>query len=145
MTTIDLKKNPTGMHLWVEREGKRHATILKEALTEVFEDTPVVPGITKGGSRIRGTIPYDTRTQIQSLARSLHSSNGRRTQFKEDSWKFIIRSLKPGDHMAFVWTAKHAELVHNGANGVPGTFWATIMAQKLPWLIDAAAKRHPSK
>lgn len=141
MTTIDLNRDPTGMHLWAKREGKRHAKILKEALLEVFEDTPVVPGIKKGGSRIRGTIPFDTHR----LAKSLKSSNGRRTLVGETSWRTIIRWIQPGDHISFVWQAPYAHHVHNGANGVPGTHWVTIMSQKLPWIIDEVAKRNPTK
>lgn len=147
MTKIDLKKNPAGMHLWVDREMSRHATILKEAITAVFEDTPVVPGIAKGGSRIRGTIPYDRK----ALAKSLRSRTRRRTIYGKDSWRAIVKGIKNGDTVDFTWgnTGKYpvdyAQWVHSGANGIPGTYWATIMAQKLPWLIDEAAKRHPSK
>jgi hypothetical protein len=119
---------------------KYHEKVVKAAWTEVFEDTPVVPGIAKGGSRIRGTIPYDT----WRLAESLRSTTGRRTQYGMNSWRNIIRTYHAGDKLSFTWgygIDNYARRVHDGGRGIPGTFWTTIMAHKLPYELKSASER----
>lgn len=128
-----------GWALKFERDMEK---VMKEALTEVFTTTPVIPGVTRGGTRQRGTIPYDSRV----LAESLRSRTPRRTRYGSTSWQAVINNMRAGDTIDFTWGAgprrvDYVRFVHDGANGVPGTFWILIMQQKMPWAIDAAMER----
>lgn len=121
-----------------EKIDKHNKRAMQAALTRVFETTPVVPGIEQGRARQRGTIPYG---RTKRLSESLKSSNTRRSLYGSESWRTIIRWLQPGDTASFTWQAPYVNYVHFGANGVPGTYWVTIMGQKLPWELDAAFRR----
>jgi hypothetical protein len=117
------------------------ADVVSEAVIETFNDTPVVPGIAKGGSRVRGTIPYDT----QQLADSLRSRiNGRTVAVGQESFRAAAAQFKMNDRLSFGWgygAAPYARWVHNGANGVRGTFWTDVMKARFPVYLDIAAAR----
>lgn len=126
-----------GLDMWGKDATAASVKVFGRALHLTLESIPVVPGIAKGGSRIRGTIPYDRR----KLAKSLRSSNGRQTKVGETSYIAICRGIKPGDHITFRWgTVKgnYARLIHDGGNGLPGTHWTTVMLQRFPQYMKQA-------
>jgi len=128
---------------WVTKSEKVLNAVTSTAVSNMLADIEIVPGINRGGSRVRGTIPRD----IGALARSLESSlmgSTAITQSGEESHVLVAGQMKAGDTATFIWGGKdapYAKDVHYGANGVPGTFWIDVAAGKWQGYVTAAAAK----
>lgn len=126
---------------WARKTQKRTDIIVKQSVNDLTAGIEVAPGITRGGSRKKGTIPRD----LGALAASLKSSLNGSTSFTgAESAVLVAGSMKAGDVAHFSWggaVAPYAAAVHYGARGVQGTFWIDVAANKWPQYVDAATKR----
>lgn len=115
---------------WARMTRQRTEFVLKQATNNMLRSVEVVPGISRGGARVRGTIPRDLGALAGSLQSTLYGSTSM-TQSGQNSHVFAIAAMQPGDLIRFTWggaVAPYAYPVHYGANGVPGTFWIDEMA-----------------
>lgn len=128
---------------WVAKVGKVQDAVVSTAVSDMLADIEIVPGINRGGSRKRGTIPRDLGALARSLESTLMGSTAI-TQRGEASWTFAAGEMKAGDVATFLWGGKdapYARAVHYGANGVPGTFWIDVAAGKWQSYVDDAVRR----
>jgi hypothetical protein len=127
---------------WVSQTEKVIDAVFSQATNDMINSADIVPGINRGGSRIKGTIPRD----LGPLAASLQSSlNGGTAIGGATGWTLIAGNLKAGDFARFAWggnIAPYAADVHYGSNGVPGTYWIDIMANgwSTKWVPRAVRK-----
>lgn len=127
---------------WVRMTRRRTELVLKQATGNMIGSAEIVPGINRGGARVRGTIPRDVGALAASLQSSLYGSTSL-TQAGADSYVFTVAAMVPGDVARFSWggaVAPHAHAVHYGANGVPGTFWVDEMAGGWQGFVSAATR-----
>ena len=97
------------------------------ALRWLLQDIKIVPGRAKGGSPRKRQIPVDTG----ELSESLQIQIGTARIFKgKDSYVLAFESATSFDNITISWTADHAEIVHYGTPGNPGSFWIPIIALK---------------
>lgn len=126
---------------WVRKSKKRMTLVLRQATNDMLADIEIVPGINRGGGRVRGTIPRD----VSNLARSLNSSILGGAVFQgEASFVMATGVVNAGQIITFSWggpVAPYAQHVHYGANGIPGTYWITEAASKWQDYIDSATRR----
>lgn len=120
------------LHQWAHKIQNRQDRTFRGAVNNMIAGIKIVPGINQGGSRIRGTIPYDKKELSDSLRVRM---NG--TTILSGSG-VIAETGKTGEIVELIWTAGHAPYVHDGVNGVPGTFWTEIAAIKWPRYVDSA-------
>ena len=127
---------------WAEKVEKIANAVVSQATNDMLNSIKIVPGINRGGSRVKGTIPRD----LSALARSLQSSiYGSTSLSGEKSWMLVAGQMDAGDVAQFAWggnAAPYARAVHYGANGVPGTFWIDVAANgwKTKWVPGAVIK-----
>lgn len=127
---------------WATKTEKVLDAIVSQAAFDMMASVKIVPGITRGGSRVEGTIPRD----LGALAASLQSSlNGSTAMSGEGSYAFVAGSMKAGDVAEFSWggsAAPYARHIHYGAKGVAGTFWLDVAAAgwKSKWVPGALDK-----
>lgn len=129
------------LNRWAAKVERRQTAILKQATNDLLKDIRIVPGITRGGSRKRGTIPRDLGALASSLQSTLFGSTA---LTGEDSYVMVVGQLQAGDRARFAWggtLAPYAQEVHYGANGVPGTFWRDAAAAKWQGYVRAATIR----
>jgi hypothetical protein len=126
---------------WINQTENRITFVLREGTNSLLKGIKVVPGIARGGSRKKGTIPRD----LSALAGSLQSSVlGSSVVEGERSYVLAIGSFSLGQVATFSWggdNAPYAKPVHYGANGVKGTLWIPEAAKKWQGYIDAATKK----
>lgn len=128
---------------WVAKVGKVQDAVVSTAVSDMLADIEIVPGINRGGSRKRGTIPRDLGALARSLESTLMGSTAI-TQRGEASWTFVAGEMAAGDVATFLWGGKdapYAAAVHYGANGVPGTFWIDVAAGKWQSYVNSAVAR----
>lgn len=129
---------------WILKTKKRRDAIIKDAIGRTISDVDVVPGINRGGSRVRGTIPRDIGTLALSLRTTLYGSTVMSSQ-GEDSYVLGVGSMSAGDVIRFAWggplAGDYAKAVHYGSNGVPGTFWIDEMVEAFPGNLRSAVAR----
>lgn len=116
---------------WVSMTRRREEVVLKQATNNMLRAVKIVPGINRGGARVRGTIPRDLGALAASLQSSLYGSTMLAPQTGADSYVFTIGAMQIGSVARFSWggaVAPYAHAIHYGANGVPGTFWIDEMA-----------------
>lgn len=126
------------LQMWVNQTQEDAGQRMGEAVSNMFRDIEIVPGLNLGGSRIRGTIPYETTELAESL--KSHSSSGV-TSVGRMSWAVVAANIRPGDYLSFEWgygPDHYAKWVHDGANGIPGTYWVVEAAAKWPSYVAAA-------
>lgn len=128
---------------WAAKVQRITDAVVSQATSDMLADIEVVPGINRGGSRVRGTIPRDLGKLAASLQSELYGSTSL-TQGGEDSWALVAGQMEAGDVARFSWgsgEADYAAAVHFGANGVPGTFWIDVAAGKWPSYVKSAVAR----
>jgi hypothetical protein len=117
--------------------------VVSQAANNLLADIKIVPGINRGGSRVKGTIPRD----LSALARSLQSSIYGGTAISgEAGWMLIAGQMTAGDVARFAWggtgsDAEYARHVHYGANGVPGTYWIDVAAAGWQGYVKGAVRK----
>lgn len=129
---------------WILKTKKRMNAVVKQAVSDTISGVKVVPGITRGGSRVRGTIPRDIGTLALSLRTTLYGSTAM-SEVGEDSYVIGVGSMKAGDVIRFSWggplAGDYVKAVHYGSDGVPGTFWIDEMVEAFPGNLRNAVAR----
>lgn len=128
---------------WAAKVERRQTAILKQATNDLIKNIRIAPGITRSGSRKRGTIPRDFGALAASLQSELNGSTSL-SPAGEDSYVLAIGAMQPGDTARFSWggaIAPYVREVHYGAKGVPGTFWRDDAAAKWQGYVAAATAR----
>ena len=139
MTTYSFADLPK----WVTKTEKVMDAVVSQATNDLVADIKIVPGINRGGSRVKGTIPRD----LGALASSLQSSlNGSTAISGATSFAFVAGQMTAGDTARFAWGGKgsgaeYAEAVHYGANGVPGTYWIDVAAAGWQGYVKGAVRK----
>ncbi|HEX8469975.1 MAG TPA: hypothetical protein VF633_02580, partial [Brevundimonas sp.] len=91
-------------------------------------------------ARVVGTIPRDLGTLAASLQSTLTGSTSI-TSPGQGGWVMVAGAMKAGDVARFAWggpAAPYARAVHDGAKGVPGTFWIDSMVNRFPGAVAEA-------
>jgi len=128
---------------WAAKVERRQTAILRQSTNDMLRDIEIVPGINRGGSRQRGTIPRDLGALAASLQSTLYGATAL-TGTGEDSYVMAIGSLQPGDRIRFAWggtLAPYARRIHYGWGSYPGTFWRDDAAAKWEGYVKAATIR----
>lgn len=119
---------------WADKKIKILDLTASKAIEIAVGTVDIVPGINQGGSRILGTIPYDTTNLAESLESRLIGSTSLTAQ-GSNSFKAIANAIKAGDRASFVWggrAAPYVRHVHDGARGVAGTHWIDRIQMNWP-------------
>lgn len=131
----------SNLDAWAAKVERRAEAILKQATTDMIADIEIVPGMERGGTPQRGTIPRD----IGALANSLQSSlYGATALSGTDSYIMVAGQMGIGDVARFTWggaNAPYARAIHYGFGTYPGTFWRDVAAGKWPSYVRAATIR----
>ena len=109
-------------------------------LRRMVQDVEVTPGIRRGGARVEGEIPYDTR----ALAQSLEIVAGGAVTTGEDAY-YALSAAEIGSAVLISWgnsVVDYAAAVHYGEGGIPGSYWMTIMAAKWPIYFEEGVARY---
>jgi len=131
---------------WALKTRKRLDAVVSQATNDMIADIEVVPGINRGGGRVRGTIPRDLGFLAASLQSELYGSGSLQAK-GEDSYAMVVGAMEAGDVVRFSWgtagdgRVSYAYHVHYGANGVPGTYWIDVAAGKWPGYVADAVRR----
>lgn len=128
---------------WVTKVEKIQTAVVRQAVGDMLADIQIVPGITRGGSRVRGTIPRDLGALANSLRSTLYGSSAM-TQTGQQSHVLVAGAMSAGDVARFSWggsVAPYAAAVHYGARGLPGTFWIDVAADGWQGYVRAAMAR----
>lgn len=132
---------------WALKVEKIADAVVSQATNDMLAGIEIVPGINRGGSRQKGTIPRD----IGALASSLQSSiYGSTAITGPASYALVAGKMKAGDVAQFAWggtVAPYARRIHYGFNGsdslgrtynTAGTFWIDVAANKWPSYVRGA-------
>ena len=137
MTTYSFATLPA----WAAKVEKIANAVVREATGNMLADIEIVPGINRGGSRQKGTIPRD----IGALASSLQSSiYGSTSLTGPQSYVLVAGQMEAGDVAEFAWggtVAPYARAVHYGARGVQGTYWIDVAAAGWTGYVDKAVAK----
>ena len=129
---------------WVRKTQKRQTLIAMQAISDTIADVEVVPGINRGGARIRGTIPRDFGVLARSKKTTLYGSTVLSDE-GEDSHVITLAGFVAGDVIRVSWggplAGAYAKAVHDGSDGTPGTHWMDEMAAAFPKNFRNAVKR----
>ncbi|MBO29089.1 MAG: hypothetical protein CML61_10115 [Rhodobacteraceae bacterium] len=128
---------------WVTKVDSVMDAVVSEATSDALASVEIVPGITRGGSRVKGTIPRDLGALAASLQSSLYGSTSL-VQDGQASYALVAGRMQAGDVASFSWggpAAPYASYVHYGANGVRGTYWIDEMANEWPAFVNGAAAK----
>ncbi len=128
---------------WALKSRKRVNAVIRQATNDLLNSIEVVPGINRGGSRIRGTIPRDTGALAASLQSTLYGSTSLSRQ-GQNEWVFVVADMEAGDVARFAWggtAAPYAANVYYGAKGVPGTYWIETAAAGWQGFVSEAVRR----
>ena len=124
---------------WLAKNSKVLNAVVKTSTSRLVGGIEVVPGINRGGSRRKGTIPRD----IGALASSMRSSlMGSTAAVGEAAWVGVVGGMKAGDVARFSWggaVAPYAAHVYYGANGIEGTHWIEERAKDWQSIVRTAA------
>lgn len=123
---------------WALKTERRLDAVVRQATNDLLAGIEIAPGINRGGSRQRGTIPRDLGALAASLQSSLY---GGTALSGADSYVLVAGQMQAGDRATFSWSAPYSLAVHYGANGVPGTFWRDDAAAKWDGYVRAATIR----
>lgn len=118
------------MPKWAMKFEKITTAIIQQATNDMLNDVKIVPGITRGGSRKKGTIPRDLGALAGSQQSTLYGSTAL-TAVGEQSHLLVITQMKVGVMARFSWggnAAPYAEAIHYGSGNTAGTFWIDVMA-----------------
>ncbi len=132
---------------WATKVDTVLDSILSQSVNDLLSGIEVVPGINRGGSRQRGTIPRDFGKLAASLQSTLQGSTSL-TQTGEASYALVVANIKAEDVATFSWGTgedDYAFHVHYGANGVPGTFWVDVARTKWQGYVNSATARARSE
>lgn len=125
----------------IGRYSKMFDVVTQQATNDLLKGIEIAPGIMRGATRKRGTIPR----HIGAIARSLRSSlYGSTAASGEASYTMVIGQMRAGDVADFTWggaVAPHARANHYGYKGLEGTFWIPEAAAKWQGYVDAAVAR----
>lgn len=123
---------------WVEKVDRRLTAVVRQSTNDLMASIPIEPGINRSGSRVKGSVPRDTGI----LANSLRSSLGRGGSMSgASSYALVAGRMAVGDIASFEWGAEYARFVHDGANGVEGTFWIQEVATGWQDIVAKNVKR----
>lgn len=128
------------MDEWVAAMDRRLDFVVRQATNDLMKDIQIVPGINRGGSRVKGTIPRDFGVLANSLVSSLQGSTSLQPA-GADSFVLVVAQMQAGDVATFGWggpAAPYARAVHDGSGTTPGTFWVDVAAKKWPSYVAAA-------
>jgi len=128
---------------WAAKVERRQTAILRQSTNDMLRDIEIVPGIARGGTPQRGTIPKDIGALASSLQSTLFGSTAL-SATGEDSYVMAIGALQPGDRIRFAWggtLAPYARRIHYGWGTYPGTFWRDGAAAKWEGYVKAATIR----
>jgi hypothetical protein len=126
---------------WAAKVEKIADAVVSQSANDMLASIKIAPGITRGGSRQRGTIPRDLGALAASLQSSLY---GGTAMSGAASFVLVAGQMKAGDVATFAWggtVAPYARHVHYGANGVPGTFWIDVAAAGWPGFVKGAVRK----
>jgi len=118
---------------WADKSERRMDYVVRQATNDLLRGINIAPGINRGGSRKKGTIPRDLGPLAASLQSTLLGTSALSGPTGENSYVGVIGRMKAGDKARFAWggaVAPYAPDVHYGANGVMGTFWIPEAAKK---------------
>ena len=137
MTTYSFATLPA----WATKVQKIADAVVSQSANDMLASIKIAPGITRGGSRQRGTIPRDLGALAASLQSSLY---GGTAMSGATSFVFVAGQMEAGDVAQFAWggnVAPYAKAVHYGARGVQGTFWIDVAANKWPQFVRGAVRK----
>lgn len=139
MTKYTLSELPR----WATKVEAVADAVVGQATADLLSGITPGPSITRGSSRVPGTIPVDLGGLVNSLQSSLYGSTSINGAGK-GSHVLVAGSMKAGDVARFSWggpAAPYARAVHDGAKGVAGTHWIDAAANRWPSAVDAAAAK----
>lgn len=128
---------------WADKTERRMTAVARQATNDMLNDIEVSPGLSRGGSFKRGTIPVDLGALAGSLQSTLNGSTALSGQ-GETSWVGVVGQMQAGDVAQFTWggdTAPYARAIHYGFKSYPGTFFRDDAAAKWQGYVAAAAAR----
>ena len=126
---------------WAAKVEKIADAVVRQATGDMLASIKIAPGITRGGSRQRGTIPRDRGALAASLQSSLY---GGTAMSGAASFVLVAGQMKAGDVAEFAWggtDAPYARYVHYGARGVKGTYWIDVAAAGWTGYVDKAVAK----
>ena len=126
---------------WVAKVEKVADAVVRQATSDMLADIEIVPGINRGGSRQRGTIPRDLNALASSLQSSIYGST---SLTGPASYVLVAGQMEAGDVAEFAWggtDAPYARYVHYGARGVKGTYWIDVAAAGWTGYVDKAVAK----
>lgn len=128
---------------WAARRQRRLDAVVSQAANDLMASIEVAPGITRSGSRQRGTVPRDLGALAASLQSSLHGSTSL-SSAGASGYVLVAGAMKAGDVARFAWgggAAPYARYVHDGANGLAGTKWIEVAASRWPAVVQGAVAK----
>lgn len=135
---------------WVTKTQLRIDVCARQSVNNMIRDIEIVPGINRGGSRRRGTIPRDLGALGSSLQSSIYGQGNAGPVTGPTSYTSVLGSFGGGSVAQFSWggsAAPYAVEVHYGAKGVPGTYWRDVAVDKFPRYFEEAVaeakRRYP--
>lgn len=134
MTTYKFSQMPA----WVAKQERVLDAVVSQSVNDLLGSIKIAPGIMRGGSRIRGTVPRDTGQLANSLQSSVH---GGTAYSGASSYALVAGMMKAGDVATFTWGTDYARIQHDGGNGMAGTFWITEAASRWPGVVKAVVAR----
>lgn len=123
---------------WASKVERRMNAIVRQSANDVMASIPVKAGITRSGTRTKGSVPRDTGQLANSLQSSL---NGGSPLSGASSYALVAGRMAAGDIASFGWGADYARHVHDGANGVEGTFWVQEAATRWSSIVEKNVRR----
>ena len=123
---------------WAEKVDRRLTAVVRQSTNDLLKSIPIEPGINRSGKRKHGSIPRD----FGILANSLQSQLGNGSQVTgSSSYALVAGRMAVGDVASFGWGTEYARAVHDGANGVRGTFWVQEAATRWPSIVSKVVER----
>lgn len=126
---------------WATKVERVADDVVSQSVNDLLAGIEISIGITRGGTRQRGTIPRDIGALASSLQSTLYGSTA---ISGEASYVLVAGRMGAGDRASFVWggtVAPYALEVHYGANGVAGTFWVDVAANKWQRTVRGALRK----
>jgi hypothetical protein len=126
---------------WAAKVEKIADAVVSQSVNDLLSGIRPSIGINRGGTRERGTIPRDIGALINSLQSTLY---GGTAIVGPASYVLVAGRMGAGSRASFAWggtVAPYAAAVHYGANGVKGTFWVDVAANKWPRTVRGALRK----
>jgi hypothetical protein len=102
---------------WAARRNGNLKLVAKQSTADVVASIKPGPSIARSGSREKGTVPRDTGQLVNS------------------------QRVEWGPLTTVSWGTEYAMIQHYGGNGITGTFWVTVAADKWPDIVAANVRR----